>query len=98
MLAPVLLFAAELTLAEVVADLPHDLAALIAYVILGLFVYFVWYGSKPEVLARYRVDHPPAALEAEPLPDALLPDDSRAPALQPAHGPEYAALPLERAG
>lgn len=98
MLAPVLLFAAELTLAEVVADLPHDLAALIVYVILGLLVYFVWYGSKPEVLAGYRVDHPPAALEAEPLPYALLPDDSRAPALQRAQEPEYAPLPLERAG
>ena len=36
----------RLTLAGVVADLPHDLAAWITYALLALFVVFVWSGSR----------------------------------------------------
>lgn len=36
----------RLTLQGVVADVPHDAAAWITYVLLALFVAFVWSGSR----------------------------------------------------
>jgi hypothetical protein len=37
-----------LTLREIIADIPHDFAALVVYVVLGLFVFFIWVGSRPK--------------------------------------------------
>jgi len=36
----------ELTLREVLAGVPVDAGAIVAYVILGLFVGFIWHGSR----------------------------------------------------
>lgn len=36
----------ELTLQEVLADIPHDAGAVIVFLLLGAFVGFVWYGSR----------------------------------------------------
>jgi hypothetical protein len=36
----------DLTLWEVVSDIPHDFAALVTYVILVLFIAGIWYGSR----------------------------------------------------
>jgi len=36
----------ELTLREVIGDLPHDPGAIVAYLLLALFVGFVWQGSR----------------------------------------------------
>jgi hypothetical protein len=36
----------ELTLREIVADVPHDFAALVTYAVLALFVAGIWYGSR----------------------------------------------------
>lgn len=35
-----------LTLAEMLADLPHDPAAIVGYLFVGAFVAFVWWGHK----------------------------------------------------
>jgi hypothetical protein len=36
----------ELTIRQVVADLPHDLGAFIAYFVLAAFAAFIVYGSR----------------------------------------------------
>jgi hypothetical protein len=46
-----------LTLSEVLTDLPHDPAALVIYVIVALFVFFTWYGSRKHVIERYSDRH-----------------------------------------
>ncbi len=53
----------ELTLEEVLTDIPHDFAALIVYLLLGLFVGFIWYGSRfPSKPGSTKEDaNPPAA-------------------------------------
>lgn len=43
MIAIVLL---KLTLWEVLVDIPHDVPALVVYLLLGLFVFGIWYGSR----------------------------------------------------
>jgi hypothetical protein len=35
-----------LTLREVLADIPHDLPAMVVYVLIALFVGFIWWGSR----------------------------------------------------
>lgn len=35
-----------LTVREVLADIPHDTAAVIVYVLVALFVGLTWYGSR----------------------------------------------------
>ena len=35
-----------LTLREVIADIPHDVPAMVVYVIIALFVGFIWWGSR----------------------------------------------------
>jgi hypothetical protein len=35
-----------LTLRKVLADIPHDLPALVVYVLLGGFVFLIWRGSR----------------------------------------------------
>ena len=36
----------QLTLRDVVTGIPHDVGAVIVYIILGLFLFGVWRGSK----------------------------------------------------
>ena len=35
-----------LTLSEVLADIPHDLPAMVVYVLIAAFVGFIWWGSR----------------------------------------------------
>jgi len=43
MLATVLL---ELTLREVIGDLPHDPGSIVVFSLIALFIGFVWHGSR----------------------------------------------------
>jgi hypothetical protein len=43
MLALILL---DLTLREIVADLPHDAGSIVIYVLFALFAGFIWAGSR----------------------------------------------------
>jgi hypothetical protein len=36
----------ELTFAKVLADIPHDTAALVVYLVLAAFLGFIWHGSR----------------------------------------------------
>ncbi|CAN5824906.1 hypothetical protein BH23GEM3_BH23GEM3_18920 [soil metagenome] len=36
----------QLTLREILADIPHGAPALIVYLMLVLFIGFIWYGSR----------------------------------------------------
>jgi hypothetical protein len=35
-----------LTLHEVIADIPHDVASLVIYVMVAVFLFLIWYGSR----------------------------------------------------
>lgn len=35
-----------LTLREVIADIPHDVPAMVVYVLIAVFVGFIWWGSR----------------------------------------------------
>ncbi len=37
----------NLTLKDIVTDIPHDAAAVVVYLLLALFIGFIWYGSRP---------------------------------------------------
>jgi hypothetical protein len=37
----------DLTLSEIISDIPHDMGAVIAYILLILFVGFIVLGSRP---------------------------------------------------
>lgn len=53
----------DLTLREIVTDIPHDVSAIIVYVLMGLLVGFVWYGGRGSAAADRPVpppDHDPA--------------------------------------
>lgn len=51
----------ELTIREIVSELPHDLGALIAYFVLAVFAAFIVYGSRnPE-----REENSPADLSGD---------------------------------
>jgi hypothetical protein len=47
--------AAGLTLEKIVADIPHDAGAVVAYLLLGGTIFLVWYGSRKSVIQRYRM-------------------------------------------
>lgn len=49
-----------LTLEEIVTDIPHDLTALVVYLLLGLFGGFVWYGSRRSGMESRGAGHDPA--------------------------------------
>lgn len=36
----------QLTLQEILGDIPHDASALTVYLMLVLFIAFIWYGSR----------------------------------------------------
>lgn len=60
-----------LTLKEVILNIPHDAGAAVVYVLMGLFVFFTWWGSQPDVIERYaakRID------EDETESEVLQPD------------------------
>jgi len=42
-----------LTIEQIIADIPRDAGALVAYAVLGAFFFMTWYGSRPETLERY---------------------------------------------
>jgi hypothetical protein len=72
----------ELTLQEVVADIPHDAGAMIVYLLLGAFVGLVWYGSR----AGPSTNAPPSAdgtRESRSVPSAV-PAEGAASAPDPA--------------
>ena len=54
-----------LTLTEIIADVPHDFGALIVYLMFGLLVWFIWWGSKPGVVGRYGVKYDAAEEDAD---------------------------------
>jgi hypothetical protein len=61
-----------LTWKDVVTDIPHDFGALIVYVMFGLFLFFIWWGSKREVIERYGgwyEDDAPAPVTAAGVPE-----------------------------
>jgi hypothetical protein len=35
-----------LTVGEVIRNMPHDAAAVFVYLLIGVFVYFIWKGSR----------------------------------------------------
>lgn len=36
----------DLTMRDIVAEIPHDAAAIVVYVMLALFIGFIWTGSR----------------------------------------------------
>lgn len=36
-----------LTLRKVITDIPHDVPAMVVYLLLGAFVFLIWRGSRP---------------------------------------------------
>lgn len=48
----------ELTLEKVIANIPHDAGAFLAYGILALFVAFIWVGSRPKTNGSQRKRSP----------------------------------------
>src|SRR5690606_40185539 len=46
--------ALDLTLRDVLADLPHDAGAVVFVLLMGGFVLLTWYGSKPSTIERFR--------------------------------------------
>lgn len=42
----------KLTFQEIIADIPHDGAAIVVYLLLAAFVAGIWYGSRPGRRAR----------------------------------------------
>lgn len=39
-----------LTIREVLSDIPHDAAAIFVYLLLAIFVFFIWKGSRSRPL------------------------------------------------
>ena len=37
----------QLSFRDVVTGIPHDTASIVVYIILGLFLYGIWRGSRP---------------------------------------------------
>jgi hypothetical protein len=35
-----------LTLHELIADIPHDVPALVVYIMVAVFLFLIWYGSR----------------------------------------------------
>ena len=52
-----------LTLEKVIAEIPHDAGAVLVAILLGLFIFFTWYGSRASVIARYQ--------RCEPAPEVV---------------------------
>ena len=65
--------AAELTLREVIADMPHDAGAVVVGLMLGAMIFLTWYGSRRSTVEKYgsrsRVEPPtPHAAEGTETP------------------------------
>lgn len=58
-----------LTLTEVLVDIPHDFGALVVYLMLGLFVFFIWYGSRSGVAERHGMEYETGEPEANAVDD-----------------------------
>lgn len=48
------LSAFDLSLHEVLGNLPHDLSSVLVYALLGSFVWLIWYGSRESTIKRHR--------------------------------------------
>jgi len=59
-----------LTLKEIAVDIPHDMAAFVVYAMLGMFVFFIWFASKPSVVARYGATYDTVEPQSEAIPDS----------------------------
>jgi len=57
---------AVLTWGQLLRDIPHDASAAIVYLVLGCFVWLIWYGSRPDVIERFGA--PPSGVETPPDP------------------------------
>jgi hypothetical protein len=57
-----------LTLKDIVVDIPHDMGAFLAYGLLGIFVFFIWFASKPSVVARYGAKYDPVEPTSGTIP------------------------------
>lgn len=42
------IFLLDLTIQDVIANIPRDAGALVTFALVGLFVGFVWIGSRPK--------------------------------------------------
>jgi hypothetical protein len=59
-----------LTVKEIAVDIPHDMAAFVVYAMLGIFVFFTWFASKPSVVARYGAKYDPIGPQSDAIPDS----------------------------
>jgi hypothetical protein len=66
----------DLTLRDVITDIPHDVGAAITYLLLALFVFFTWWGNRPAVMERYSSKHYPRLEDARPGLTAGAPTDA----------------------
>jgi hypothetical protein len=51
------LFAAQfgsLTARDIVADIPRDLNAVIVFALYAILLFLIWFGSRKDVIERYR--------------------------------------------
>lgn len=55
-----------LTLREIAADIPHDAAAVVVYLLLGFSIWLVWWGHRHSGPRRGSV--PPAPADPDPWP------------------------------
>ncbi|MEX2582595.1 MAG: hypothetical protein WD766_04955 [Gemmatimonadota bacterium] len=57
----------ELTLGEIVADLPRDAGAVVVLLMLGAFVFLTWHGSRRSTIETYKArSHSVAEAEIDP--------------------------------
>jgi hypothetical protein len=42
------------SLGDIVTGIPHDAGAAVVYIVMGAFVFLIFYGSRPSVIARYQ--------------------------------------------
>ncbi len=57
-----------LTLKDIVLDIPHDMAALVVYAMVGIFVFFIWFASKPSVVARHSAKYDAVEPQSDAYP------------------------------
>jgi hypothetical protein len=65
-----------LTWEQIVRDIPHDGGAVLAYLLLGFFVFLIWYGSRPDVIEHRRSRQRAHDMGAESTADAVEPTGS----------------------
>lgn len=43
---------------EIISGIPHDAGAVIAYLLLGLVVFLIWFGSRKSTIEKYSAAAP----------------------------------------